>query len=54
MAQASNDKKLASMKFVGKISSMGGNLIVWIPKEFHNEANKLKGKQVRIRIDDEI
>jgi len=32
----------------------GNNLIVWIPKEFHKDAKQLKGKQVRIVIDDEI
>jgi len=45
---------VARMKFVGRISTQGNNLIVWIPKEFHKDAKQLKGKQVRIVIDDEI
>lgn len=42
------------IKYVAKISSQGDNLIVWIPKEFHDTARKMKGKQVKITIDDEI
>ena len=45
---------MAQLKFVGRISSQGDNLIVWIPKEFHKDANPLKGKQVKIVIDDAI
>ena len=45
---------MAQLKFVGRISSQGKNLIVWIPKEFHKEAKSLKGKQVRVVIDDNI
>lgn len=47
------ESQLASVKFVGKISSMGDKLIVVIPKEYHGEVKKLKGKQVRVVIDDE-
>lgn len=47
------DTELASVRFVGKISSMGDKLIVVIPKEFHDQVKKLKGKQVRVVIDDE-
>ena len=42
------------LKFVGRISSQGKNLIIWIPKEFHKDAKPLRGKQVRIVIDDNI
>jgi antitoxin component of MazEF toxin-antitoxin module len=45
---------MTTLKFVGRVSSQGNNLIVWIPKEFHKDAKQLKGKQVRIVIDDEI
>jgi hypothetical protein len=48
--------RLPKFKFVGRISNMGENLVVWIPKEFHEKVTGLglKGKQVRIVIDDEI
>jgi antitoxin component of MazEF toxin-antitoxin module len=45
---------VATLKFVGRISTQGNNLIVWIPKEFHKDVKQLKGKQVRVIIDDEI
>ena len=45
---------MGQLKFVGRISSQGNNLIVWIPKEFHKDAKPLRGKQVRIMIDDNI
>ena len=45
---------LAEFKFVGKISKMGNNKVIWIPKEFHDQITDLEGKQVRIIIDDNI
>ena len=45
---------LAQVKFVGKISTMGDKLIVVIPKDFHKDSVKMKGKQVKVVIDDEI
>ena len=47
---------MTELKFVGKVSSMGQRKIVYIPEEYHKTAEKLqgKGKQVRVRIDDEI
>lgn len=45
---------LAQVKFVGKVSSMGDKMIVVIPKDFHESTKKMKGKQVKITIDDEI
>ena len=45
---------MSQLKFVGRISTQGSNLIVWIPKEFHKDAKPLRGKQVRIMIDDNI
>lgn len=44
---------MTSVKFVGKISSMGDKLIVVIPKDNHESVKKLRGKQVRVVIDDE-
>jgi hypothetical protein len=48
--------KLAQLKFVGKISDMGDRKIIYIPKGFHKQAEKLQGenKQVKVLIDDEI
>jgi hypothetical protein len=53
--QGENDI-MTELKFVGKVSSMGKRKIVYIPEEYHKTAEKLqgKGKQVRVRIDDEI
>lgn len=50
------EQDLTELKFVGKVSSMGKRKIVYIPEEYHKTAEKLqgRGKQVRIRIDDEI
>jgi len=45
---------VTQLKFVGRISSQGKNLIIWIPKEFHKDAKALKGKQIKILIDDNI
>ena len=47
---------MTELRFVGKVSSMGRRKIVYIPEEYHKTAEKLqgKGKQVRVRIDDEI
>jgi hypothetical protein len=42
------------IKYVAKISSQGDNFVVWIPKEYHDQVKKMKGKQVKITIDDEI
>jgi antitoxin component of MazEF toxin-antitoxin module len=45
---------LAEFRFVGKISKMGNNKVIWIPKEFHDQIADLEGKQIRIIIDDKI
>ena len=47
---------MTELKFVGKVSNMGKRKIVYIPEEYHKTAEKLqgKGKQVRVRIDDDI
>jgi len=43
------------VKFVSKISNMGPNkLIINIPKDFFEEVQKLKTKQIRVVIDDEF
>jgi antitoxin component of MazEF toxin-antitoxin module len=45
---------LTKFKFVGKISKMGENRVVWIPKQYHEKIMDLEDKQVRVMIDDEI
>jgi len=45
---------VTQLKFVGRISSQGSNLIIWIPKEFHKDAKPMKGKQAKIVVDDNI
>jgi hypothetical protein len=46
-------KSMAQGRFVGRITKMGDKYIIIIPKELHNEAEKLKGKRVRVVFDDE-
>jgi len=48
--------QLTQLKFVGKISDMGGRKVIYIPKDFYKQAEKLQGlaKQVKIIIDDEV
>jgi hypothetical protein len=45
---------MTQLKFVGRISKMGDNLIIWIPQSFHDKAKQMKEKQIKIIIDDEI
>jgi glutamine phosphoribosylpyrophosphate amidotransferase len=47
-------KGLTQLKFVGRVSVMGDRKIIYIPKEFHKQAEKLEGRQVKILVDDEI
>jgi hypothetical protein len=56
IATAQIEDIMTELKFVGKVSSMGKRKIVYIPEEYHKTAEKMqgKGKQVRVRIDDEI
>lgn len=42
------------VKFVTKIAKMGNRKIIIIPKDYLDELEKLKPKQVKITIDDEI
>ena len=44
---------LRSLKFVSKVSSMGENRrIIEIPKEEHKEADKLRGKNVKVTVEE--
>jgi len=42
------------VKYVSTISKMGDKRIIIIPKNYHDELDKLNPKQVKITIDDEI
>lgn len=45
---------LAEVKFIARISKMGEKLIIVIPMDYHKDIKALKGKQVRVKVDDEI
>ena len=45
---------LTKLKFVGKISKMGDNRVIWIPKQGHEKIMDLEDKQVCVMIDYEI
>ena len=45
---------MAKIRFVVKISDMGDRKIIYIPKIHHKNAEKMKGKQVLILVNDEI
>jgi hypothetical protein len=45
---------MAVVKFVARISDMGEKQIIIIPKDFHKLSAKMKGKQVKVILDDEI
>jgi hypothetical protein len=55
---STNERKRKSAvtrgRFVGRITKMGDKYIIIIPKEGHEQAEKLKGKQVRVLYDDEF
>ena len=46
--------KVAKFRFVGHISETGKTFVIWIPKEYHDQAKHFRKKQVRITIDDEF
>ena len=45
---------MTKVKFVSTVSKMGDKRIIILPKDYHNELDKLNPKQVKITIDDEI
>jgi antitoxin component of MazEF toxin-antitoxin module len=45
---------MAQVKFVARISKMGEKLIIVVPMDYHKDIKSLKGKQVRVKVDDEI
>lgn len=38
------------MKFTGKFSEMGDKIIVYVPKEYHEEAEKNLGKTFKFEV----
>lgn len=47
-------KLVTRVKFVSRVSKMGDKRIIIIPKDYHDELDKLNPKQVKITIDDEL
>jgi hypothetical protein len=47
-------ESMGRLKFVSTISKMGIKQIIIIPKNYHDELDKLSPKQVKITIDDEL
>jgi hypothetical protein len=47
-------ESVTRVKFVSTVSKMGEKRIIIIPKNYHDELDKLNPKQVKITIDDEI
>jgi antitoxin component of MazEF toxin-antitoxin module len=45
---------MTTVKFVGKVSTMGDKLIIVIPKDFHKQINPLKGQQVKVVVEEAI
>jgi antitoxin component of MazEF toxin-antitoxin module len=45
---------LAEVKFIARISKMGEKLIIVVPMDYHKEIKSLKGKQIRVKVDDEL
>jgi len=45
---------MVRFKFVGTISKMKDDRVIWIPKRFHPKIKSLEDKQIRIQMDDEI
>jgi hypothetical protein len=45
--------EMTEIKYIAKVSTQGDAFITWIPKEFHEQARKMKGKQVLVTISDE-
>ncbi len=50
----SMSSSMTKFKLITKISSMGKNKIIWIPKEYHDAISAFEGKQIRVVIDDEF
>ena len=48
-----NNPLLILLKFVSKVGTMGKNRrIIEIPKEDHKEADKFRGKKIKVTIDE--
>jgi hypothetical protein len=47
------NKKVAKLRFIAKLSMLGDRPIISVPKELWDEAKKLRGKQLRVQLDDE-
>ena len=47
-------KPLTKVRFVATIAKMGDKKVIIVPKDYYDEVDKLKPKQVRVTIDDEL
>ena len=54
MYRTMTGKSVTRVKFVTTIAKMGDRKIIIIPKDYLDELEKLKPKQVKVTIDDEI
>jgi hypothetical protein len=45
--------EMTELKYIAKVATQGDAFIVWIPKAYHEQAKKMKGKQVLVTISDE-
>lgn len=45
---------MTTVKFIGKVSTMGDKLIIVIPKDFHKQIGPLKGQQVKVVVEEAI
>ena len=45
---------MANLRFVGRISKAGDKLVIIVPKDYHKEAQKIAGKQIRVDVTDEL
>lgn len=45
---------MPKLRFIGRITNMGDKEIIIVPKEFRKDSKVLKGKQVRVLVDDEL
>ncbi len=45
---------MTTVRFIGKVSTMGDKLIIVIPKDNHKEIGPLKGKHVKVVVEEAI
>ena len=48
------NKKMTTVKFVGTVSKMGRQRVIYVPKAFHKELEHLEGKQLKITVEEAV